>query len=197
MSATSKFIKAPARRGDVINIIEYLTTDGGHLTDDQQEKLDRLMFCDDQIRKGLPRAKVLSILQKRFNVSYATARNDFIDTKEVFGTVSKAAKDYDFQFLWDLHLEMMQEAREAGDYRAAAAMLKTMMAAHLKIREQEVDLPHLPIPTVMIITEDPRVLGREPLADEELKERLKKWTSKTGNDWDAIDTDYEELSDED
>lgn len=156
-------------------LIAYLNDGEGkvQLNEELQKLLDRYDYMDTNIRKYLRKSICVERQVKKFEISPALANNDFYNTKEVFNSVPRANKNYEFEFLLDLGYQLWTKAIDTGNLKAAAAVYKTICETRIKMLSEQEMPQEKEAPAVIIISADPSTLGIKALPEKELEKRIK------------------------
>jgi hypothetical protein len=194
----NKALTAPTER-DLDKIIRYLNDGEGRakLSPELQKSLDRYDFTDNQIRKFKRKSKVLERIMLKFNVSRAFAERIYYETKEVFNSVPRCTKSYDTEFLIEQGWILYDKAMEAGDFKAAASVFKTLVETFDKHNDREIPV-EIPQPSIIVMTADPAQLGLKPFSKDEWDAKFKKWTSaKRKVDLNIQDVEFTDMNNND
>lgn len=105
--------KIIAARQDKTNSIQ--------LTPALQRKLDMLEHCDDLIRMYVDRRKVITMLQKRFELSRERAIQLHRETITMYGTMRSVDKQYFIDLLLNEVMSTKDMARKKYDVKAMAS----------------------------------------------------------------------------
>lgn len=119
-------------------IITYLTSDPDastaiRLTDDEQTRLDRINFVDDQLRRGYSPRMVKNMLVKKYRnertglpISDATAYRIISDCQYAFESQAQFNKPYFTQVAHEMIMETYRLAKESSNLRAMANATKNL-----------------------------------------------------------------------
>ncbi|KAA8483757.1 hypothetical protein BDE36_1779 [Arcticibacter tournemirensis] len=171
----------PETTYDVI-LKAYLENKIDELPEDQQKMLERWKKADSLLRSGelvkkgnneITRpyniSRLTDYLVSHYKVSVRTARADIAHAKRFFlSTYDRDEKEYARGVMIEWGEELFFEARSMGDYKAAAAIFKTL--SEIKgIYNDDPDLPDyskIQIPQLVIV-DDPSELGFEKVENVE------------------------------
>jgi hypothetical protein len=128
-------MKILTTKTDNEKIIEFLIQDGDdiRLSKSLQEKLERMDFCHDLIKKYGSRTRVAPQIMKMYGVSKAQAYRIFQDTQDVFGSTQKTSREFWLDILLGFMMESREKASKKGDFRSVSAIEKNMASAVEKL----------------------------------------------------------------
>lgn len=188
-----KALVAPTER-DLDKIVRYLNDGEGRakLNPQLQQALDRYDFTDNQIRKFKRKSKVLERIMLKYDLSRSQAEKIYYETKEVFNSMPRCTKNYDTEFLIEQGWILYDKAMEAGDFKAAASVFKTLVETFDKHNDNEAPI-EIPQPSIIVMTADPSQLGMKHYSKDEWDAKFKKWTaSKRKVDLNIQDVEFTE-----
>ena len=130
----------------------------------------------------------------RYKVGKSVAYEDLRMIQICLGAFNKLPKDYDLYFFRQRAMEGFEMARQNND---ATAYAKVLAAYGKFMKLDKEDLEGLSysdiVPTVMVPTDDPRVVGMEPIKNaREVARKLREKYSRKNN---VKDAEYEEVED--
>lgn len=142
--------------------------------------------------------EIVAELKRRGNIGDTQARTDLRLIKVLLGDLQKCTKDYHRYRFIEMITRTYNRASDAGDIssmvKAAAMYAKYTQLDKEDDRDARYDLIQ---PQKFVFTDDPRVIGIEPLPDFREKIRKKKdqyWTEQTEEvEFEEIDFDQDEL----
>jgi hypothetical protein len=147
-------MKILTTKTDNEKIIEFLIQDGDdiRLSKSLQEKLERMDFCHDLIKKYGSRTRVAPQIMKMYGVSKAQAYRIFQDTQDVFGSTQKTSREFWLDILLGFMMESREKASKKGDFRSVAAIEKNMASAVEKLAGNKDSVPFEKVqpPPIMI-----------------------------------------------
>lgn len=117
-------------------------------------------------------------IQRRYNIGMSAAYEDLRLVKICLGAVNQVTKDYDRYLFRCRAEEGFRMAREQGDAKAFASVLSAY-GKYAGLDKSEADMPAYSdiVPTVLMPTDNPEVIGIRPIKNwraraRKLKERL-------------------------
>lgn len=118
-------------RTDVEKIILYFQgkLPNAKLSEAMEEKISRMKETSVLIGKYGGAKKVIPILEKKYNVSFSTARRLFIETQDAFGEVTHFNRQYHLDTYIQMIITGANEARDAEDFKSYAALMKQYESA--------------------------------------------------------------------
>lgn len=147
-------MKILTTKTDNEKIIEFLIQDGDdiRLSKSLQEKLERMDFCHDLIKKYGSRTRVAPQIMKMYAVSKAQAYRIFQDTQDVFGSTQKTSREFWLDILLGFMMESREKASKKGDFRSVSAIEKNMASAVEKLAGNKDSVPFEKVqpPPIMI-----------------------------------------------
>lgn len=96
------------------------------LSDPLKEYIDRMKVCHQLIEKWSSRTRVASILQKKYDISLATAHKLFERTEYIFGKSIQHSQALHADILLGDLRRLLNKAEAANDFKAAAMFTKQM-----------------------------------------------------------------------
>jgi hypothetical protein len=179
-------------------IIAYMqdTTDTVRLRPDLELLLDRYRTMDTFIGKFKTRRMCVKYQVERWQISASQASKDYDNTKLVFGSQSRAAKNYDRELIAQAAWEQFRQAKKDKDHNAAGRILDLLRKMNEAAPDDE-NKEEKEEPKVLIFMPDPELMGVKAIPIDEFQKQKQKWMrSKRKKDVDAMDVDMEEKSDE-
>lgn len=126
---------------DVDAIIAFLRgTDNTDLSEKRKELLIRYDFIDNQIRAMIRESQIVKIIQKKFEISPATAYRSIGETKRVFASISRNDKEYYRRVAIEWSLDALRMAQEAKDLKGFNAALRNFYVI-TGLNKEVVDMP--------------------------------------------------------
>ena len=180
----------PYQREKAIDrIMEYLVTDHGTmegvLSVDDEARLARLRFCDDQLRRNLTRKSVAEMIRKRYPHPDGSAMSESMayriinETMHVFGTTATINKNYMRQRGIDMCLDTYRMAQEKQDLKAMNAAIKNMAEIAGLNKEDSGQLPLDILDRIQVNLQiNPALLGAKPIGWDEVNALLQELNLK-------------------
>ncbi len=167
---------------DIERLTDYLVSNDEDkvLPPKLQQKLERVNFCDEQLRKLQTRKQVANMIMKRFDVGETKAYNIIAETQAIYGVAGNFNKEYSRIVLYEKVLQLAVKAEKAGDFKAAAALIdKAYKIAGLD--KSDSGAPAMPLPVQINYVFDPTLLGagRIDNLDQQIKSLLGKADEET------------------
>lgn len=172
MAKTRSEVAKLAAAKTVEERLQMFLTDGKgvvQLSKEELDQLDKMSFCDDQLRRMMTTKDVVVILQKKYKLSETTAYKLIHSTQTVFGSTSKFDKDYQRSVIADAIKSDMNRCRAEGDY-ASVTKLHGHLIKVLQLDKDDVAPPKAPPAPVIIFQFDPSLVGVKP--DDHLLDRV-------------------------
>jgi hypothetical protein len=94
------------------------------LSDKVQEQVDHMLECEKLIRKYVSRSKVVPMIQKLFDISWATGSRVYDRTQRLFGESSIKNQQFWADHALEGVVEDIRLARIAKDWRSVASLRK-------------------------------------------------------------------------
>lgn len=136
------------------------------LTAEQQKKYDRYQFIYNNICSGkYGKAQILEQVQRFFNIARTQAYEDYNATQEIFTSTISINKILELYLQLETCKELQRKSAAAGDFRAAAAFGKNIIAINKEIPEVENNLADLFEGHNFEVTFDPALLGAPAVVD--------------------------------
>lgn len=163
-------------------------------------KLERIQSADKLLRKYGKKEKVIFHLQKTFNVSRETARQDLKEMPFVMGEENRFSKNYWTVLLMDSMLadkvkyEKLAERSEDEKtmqkfYELAEKVRGGMVRMHAQIPEDPaISSEDLKLPAISLVF-DPTLLPGGPIDRSVLERKMREWNKRT----EAEDIDSEQI----
>lgn len=161
----------------------YLTRriEGIELSPVQQEKLERYQFIYNQLVSGkYTDLDVSEMIQESYGISYVQALQDMRDAKELFSASFNINKQFELKAQMEINRMLIQQAKDAGDFRAATQFEKNRVKMISLIEDQSESLADDFKGHTNILVFDPALLGIEPLEQEKLEDLVKDIMAQHG-----------------
>lgn len=157
-------------------ILKHLQDDkySVELSDEEERILARWDLADDLLRQYNKERDVVAMLMHKFKVSKATAINDVMNAKLVYGYSSRIEKDYERRNIKEITSEIIAACMKVSDFTTVLRALKIRIVA-LGLNKEDPDIPdwgkieqH-----VFNIVYDPTLVGAKKI--ENLEEVVEKY----------------------
>lgn len=126
---------------DVDAIIAFLRgTDDAPLSDKRKQLLERYDFIDNQIRAMIRESQIVKIIQKKFEISQATAYRSVAETKRVFSSISRNDKEYYRRVGTEWCFDALRMAQEMKDLKGFNGALRNFYVI-TGLNKEIVDMP--------------------------------------------------------
>ena len=137
---------------------------------------------------------VILELRKRHSIGTSVAYEDLRIIKVLLGTFNQVTKDYDRYFFRQRALEGFELARQTQDAGAFAKVLAAY-GKYSMLDKEELEAPTYGdiVPTVMVPTDDPSVVGIKPMKNA--REMARKLREKYSRKAPTQDAEFEEVED--
>lgn len=157
-------------------ILKHLQDDkySVELSEAEERILVRWDLADDLLRQYNKERDVVAMLMHKFKVSKATAINDVMNAKLVYGYSSRIEKDYERRNIKEITSEIIAACMKVSDFTTVLRALKIRIVA-LGLNKEDPDIPdwgkieqH-----VFNIVYDPTLVGAKKI--ENLEEVVEKY----------------------
>jgi hypothetical protein len=137
----------------------FMTGKLPEITKEEQEQLDKMSFCDDQLRRLTTIKEVAVMMQKKFRISDTTAYSIIRQTQVVFGSTNKSEKAYWRSIVADNIKRDLRLAQASGDTASASKLYGQLIKVMGLDKDDDNTAPPPPPPAVFVFVSDPKVLG--------------------------------------
>ncbi|SFC71344.1 hypothetical protein SAMN05421780_108193 [Flexibacter flexilis DSM 6793] len=134
------FGKPAKQRSDEDDIIEFLRTGNGELSDKQKKLFDIYDFADNQIRNLVKESEVVNMLMLKYGVKRATAYRYISKTKQIFGSINRSEKEFWRRLVIEQCFDSIKLSKSLRDPKGLNGAIAQLIKA-TNLNEVDIDMP--------------------------------------------------------